>query len=61
MSRMPAGRHVLPVLLFLLGGTFSQMHAAPTARWSEAKAQQWYAAQPWLVGATLSLRMPSTS
>ena len=51
MSRMPAGRHVLPVLLFLLGGTFSQMHAAPPARWSEAKAQQWYAAQPWLVGA----------
>ena len=24
---------------------------ATPARWSEAKAQQWYAAQPWLVGA----------
>jgi hypothetical protein len=51
MGRMPAGRRVLPVLLFLIGGAFSQMHAAAPARWSEAKAQQWYAAQPWLVGA----------
>src|SRR6478752_7398462 len=42
------------VLLFLVlsgaGGVISQLHAAP-ARWSEAKAQEWYAAQPWLVGA----------
>ena len=51
MGRMQARRHVLLMLLFLLGGAFSQMHAASPARWSEAKAQQWYAAQPWLVGA----------
>jgi hypothetical protein len=51
MGLMRAGRYVLPVVLFLLGGEFSQMHAVPPARWSEAKAQQWYAAQPWLVGA----------
>ncbi len=53
-SRM--GRGAVSVLLFVLGGAFVQLHAAPEsgqtpARWSEAKAQQWYAAQPWLVGA----------
>ena len=24
--------------------------AAPVARWSEARANEWYAKQPWLVG-----------
>ena len=24
--------------------------AAPTPRWSEQRAQEWYAKQPWLVG-----------
>ncbi len=46
-----AGRYAIPVLLFMLSGAFGQLHAATPARWSEAKAQQWYAAQPWLVGA----------
>ena len=54
MDWMPAGRRALFVLLFLVlsgaGGVICQLHAAP-ARWSEAKAQEWYAAQPWLVGA----------
>ena len=54
MGWMPAGRRALSVLLFLIlsgaGGVISQLHAAP-ARWSEAKAHEWYAAQPWLVGA----------
>jgi hypothetical protein len=39
------------MLLFMLSGALGQLHAAAPARWSEAKAQQWYAAQPWLVGA----------
>src|SRR6201989_1128176 len=50
MGWMPARRRVLSVLLFAGGGLISHLHAAP-ARWSEAKAQQWYAAQPGLVGA----------
>src|SRR3954452_15727606 len=50
MGWMTAGRCVVTALLLMLGTTFSQLHAA-SARWSEAKAQQWYAAQPWLVGA----------
>ena len=28
-----------------------QSNSTPTARWSQAKADTWYAAQPWLVGA----------
>ena len=24
--------------------------AAPTEKWSEAKARDWYAKQPWLIG-----------
>jgi hypothetical protein len=39
------------MLLFALSGAFGDLHGATPARWSEAKAQQWYAAQPWLVGA----------
>jgi len=38
----------LPILLFFL------VHAvagAQTARWTEAKANDWYSKQPWLVGA----------
>lgn len=42
-------------LLLLIGAAQTQLRAAstvePSPRWSEAKAQQWYAAQPWLVGA----------
>jgi hypothetical protein len=50
MGWMPTGRRALFVLLFVAGGVISPLHAAP-ARWSEAKAQEWNAAQPWLVGA----------
>ena len=46
-----AGRYAIPVFVFMLSGALGQVHAATPARWSEAKAQQWYAAQPWLVGA----------
>ncbi len=51
MGRMRAGVCVAAVVLAV-----GAVHAAtqtgdrPT-RWSEAKAEQWYAAQPWLVGA----------
>ena len=50
------GRTVVPVLFFMLCGAVGHLDAAgqsghTSARWSEAKAQQWYAAQPWLVGA----------
>ena len=47
-------------LMLLMGVANPQIHAATSsphtsvdasARWSEAKAKQWYAAQPWLVGA----------
>jgi hypothetical protein len=63
---MRAAHCAVPLLVFMLGGTFDRLHAATPdaatpdaatqdavtpARWSEAKAQQWYAAQPWLVGA----------
>src|SRR3984885_7858655 len=51
MGSIRAGRCAVPLLLFMLGGRFGRLHAAPPARWSEAKAQQWYAAQSWLVGA----------
>src|ERR1700722_18282331 len=39
--------------LFLLPFSFpaAQMRAAGPARWTEAKANAWYAQQPWLVGA----------
>jgi hypothetical protein len=39
--------------LLLIGGLLTiapRPMAAPMARWSEAKANEWYAKQPWLVG-----------
>ena len=52
MDWLRAGRWCVPVLLFVLSGALSPTARRQTpARWSEAKAQQWYAAQPWLVGA----------
>ena len=36
------------ILLFLL--TFVSASTAQSARWSEQKANDWYAHQPWLVG-----------
>jgi hypothetical protein len=47
---------VCAVAVLLMGGAPGARHAAAQnreqpARWSEAKAEQWYAAQPWLVGA----------
>ena len=42
---------MVPVMLFVLGGPVGQLHAATNQRWSEAKANAWYAQQPWLVGA----------
>ena len=43
-------RRILATLLVVFGSAmvFAQ---GTTARWSEAKANQWYAKQPWLVGA----------
>ncbi len=38
----------MAVLAFL--GLYSCAAASQTARWSEEKANQWYAQQPWLVG-----------
>ena len=36
--------------LLILVGLCAGSAAAQTARWPEAKAQAWYAQQPWLVG-----------
>ena len=33
---------------------------APLARWSAAKANQWYATQPWLVGSNYVLVVSGT-
>jgi len=34
---------------------------AQTSRWSEQKAEEWYAKQPWLVGSNYIPRRPSTN
>jgi len=48
MKRMPRLLVSAITLLFL---TFTMSAADPqSARWSEQKAQEWYAKQPWLVG-----------
>jgi Cellulase (glycosyl hydrolase family 5) len=46
-------KSLLVRFLFLLPFSFFavQMHAAGPARWSEVRANAWYAQQPWLVGA----------
>ncbi len=46
----PKLRHLLPLLAGLCWSTL--VHAqGELGRWSETKANTWYAAQPWLVGA----------
>ena len=43
---------VIPLLVAALSvATAAQSPSAPSGRWTEARAAQWYAAQPWLVGA----------
>lgn len=42
----------------LSGQSFLSVNATPVARWSEAKANAWYAKQPWLVGCNFT---PSTA
>ncbi|MGA2858707.1 MAG: cellulase family glycosylhydrolase [Candidatus Sulfotelmatobacter sp.] len=44
----PRSVFLMAVLAFL--GLYSCAAASQTARWSEEKANQWYAQQPWLVG-----------
>jgi hypothetical protein len=46
LSRQPVSTAALLILVGLCAGSA----AAQTARWPEAKAQAWYAQQPWLVG-----------
>src|SRR5579871_612061 len=42
-------RSLIPLLLAVLSFSFSAF--SQTTRWSEQKATEWYAEQPWLVGA----------
>src|SRR5580698_6694301 len=46
-------KSLLVRFLFVLSFSFLavQVHAAGPARWTEARANAWYAQQPWLVGA----------
>ena len=49
---MMSGRCLLQsVLILALASTSVVPAASPQARWSEQKANDWYAKQPWLVGA----------
>ena len=41
---------VLALLILMAGGAFTNDASAQSARWSEQKANSWYAQQPWLVG-----------
>jgi hypothetical protein len=44
-------RNSVPILALLAGCTTLMAQAsAPSARWSESKANAWYQKQPWLVG-----------
>ncbi len=52
MSRVP--RVVLVLLAAIVAPVVGQPSAAPSGRWSEARAAEWYRAQPWLVGANYS-------
>jgi hypothetical protein len=49
MSRV--SRIVVVLLAALVAPSAGQTPAAPSGRWSEARAAEWYRAQPWLVGA----------
>jgi hypothetical protein len=37
-------------IIFVVGIAIEARPAAPAARWTEKKANEWYAKQPWLVG-----------
>jgi hypothetical protein len=52
MSRV--SRIVLVLIAALVAPIAGQTPAAPSGRWSEARATEWYRAQPWLVGANYS-------
>jgi hypothetical protein len=54
-NRLPHKAQTFFALLFCsiflnLGITSPAQEKSPADRWSEAKAQEWYALQPWLVG-----------
>ncbi len=42
---------LLGLVTFVPPGGFLQAEQAPSARWSAEKANNWYAKQPWIVGA----------
>lgn len=44
-------RHRFLVAALLMAGALASGAQDATGRWSEAKANEWYAKQPWLVGA----------
>ena len=44
------GRRLVAILAVLCTVTLVAQAPASSGRWSEARAAQWYAAQPWLVG-----------
>ena len=44
------GRRLVVILAVLCTVTLVAQAPATSGRWSEARAAQWYAAQPWLVG-----------
>jgi len=49
MSRV--SRFVLVLVAALGAPIAAQAPVAPSGRWPEARAAEWYRAQPWLVGA----------
>jgi len=48
----------LAMLLSSCGGSSAEQGPMPRGRWTDAEAEAWYAAQPWLVGANF---VPSTA
>ena len=47
---MTTRKHVFPAMVLFAVGLGASPVQAQTARWSEQKAQAWYAQQPWLIG-----------
>ena len=55
------GRRLVVILAVLCTVTLVAQAPATSGRWSEARAAQWYATQPWLVGSNYIPAPPSTS
>ena len=47
---MTTRKYIPPATVLLAVGLCASSGRAQTARWSEQKAQAWYAQQPWLIG-----------